>query len=258
MQHRPVFVDERDIFLAECEPQPAAMKVAVFDLLEAGRIGAGLKPCKDTRMPHEHYPLLVWDNVGIEMEANSATVLHTQRLMLRDLHAGDVDRLVDFFAEPESHPYILGWQRNSELMRRFLRSSSARAGEPRKSFQFTIVCRESGVIIGSCSLSHATEGSRNAVLGWHLGRAFYGRGYATEIAAELLRFAFLDRDVQRVYGDCFEANTAAIRVFEKAGLEPERPHVFSRWLRALRYLERARIVRYEIEKGRWLAAAARR
>jgi RimJ/RimL family protein N-acetyltransferase len=58
-------------------------------------------------------------------------------------------------------------------------------------------------------------------IGWWLGRAWWGRGLATEAASEALRDAFERVQLDRVVSIAMPANTASRRIMEKLGLEFE-------------------------------------
>jgi RimJ/RimL family protein N-acetyltransferase len=55
-------------------------------------------------------------------------------------------------------------------------------------------------------------------LGYRTHQAFWGRGYATEVARALVRHAFVTVGAARVVGYVLETNRASARVLEKAGL----------------------------------------
>jgi RimJ/RimL family protein N-acetyltransferase len=59
-------------------------------------------------------------------------------------------------------------------------------------------------------------------IGWRLGRAFWGRGIATEAAAAALRFAATETDLDRVLGIHVVGNEASARVMRKVGMRFER------------------------------------
>jgi ribosomal-protein-alanine N-acetyltransferase len=59
-------------------------------------------------------------------------------------------------------------------------------------------------------------------IGWRLDRAFWGRGYATEGALEVLRFAQEDLKIDKIYSFTARLNIPSINVMKKIGLR-ERP-----------------------------------
>jgi RimJ/RimL family protein N-acetyltransferase len=56
------------------------------------------------------------------------------------------------------------------------------------------------------------------LLGYRLRRSTWGKGYATEGSRALVRKAFEELAVQRVFAETMAVNLASRRVMEKAGL----------------------------------------
>lgn len=56
-----------------------------------------------------------------------------------------------------------------------------------------------------------------ALFGYWLGRAFWGRGLATDAARTLARFALRERGLRRLEASVFAPNAESARVLEKAG-----------------------------------------
>lgn len=60
-----------------------------------------------------------------------------------------------------------------------------------------------------------------AIFGYWLGRAFWGRGVATDAARTLARFALREQGLRRLEATVFAPNTGSARVLEKAGFTLE-------------------------------------
>jgi len=61
-------------------------------------------------------------------------------------------------------------------------------------------------------------------IGWRLDKEFWGRGYATEGALEVLRFAQEELKIDQIYSYTARINTPSINVMKKIGLI-ERPEL---------------------------------
>ena len=65
------------------------------------------------------------------------------------------------------------------------------------------------------------EGWPGLEIGWTLGKAYWGHGYATEAAAAAMRFAFLTQPVERLISNIDPDNTpsqaVAVRLGETKG-----------------------------------------
>lgn len=76
--------------------------------------------------------------------------------------------------------------------------------------------------IGSCQLRSIHTVHQNAELQIRIGEAANrGQGFGTEALRLLLRFAFKDLNLERVYLHTFATNAVAIRIYEKVGFVHE-------------------------------------
>ncbi|HWA02441.1 MAG TPA: GNAT family N-acetyltransferase [Rhizomicrobium sp.] len=81
-------------------------------------------------------------------------------------------------------------------------------------FAFAVVLKSGGALVGSCGVHPGEEGYE---LGYWIGRAHWGRGYATEAAREVVAFAFRNLRAPDVWAGWFHDNPASGRVLEKVG-----------------------------------------
>ena len=88
-----------------------------------------------------------------------------------------------------------------------------------------------GVHIGSLDLHAARPEDRKAGLGIMIGdKAYWQNGYGTDAIVTLLRFAFDEMNLNRVWLHVFEFNERAIACYQKCGFREEgrlRQHHFS-------------------------------
>jgi [ribosomal protein S5]-alanine N-acetyltransferase len=60
-----------------------------------------------------------------------------------------------------------------------------------------------------------------AEMGYWIGRPYWGRGYCTEAARELLRYGFENLGLARIFACHFKENEASGRVMRKLGMTRE-------------------------------------
>ncbi|MFF5082577.1 GNAT family N-acetyltransferase [Actinoplanes sp. NPDC000266] len=150
--------------------------------------------------------------------------LETERLVLREWRDEDLDALAAMNADPEVMRYILDGavldrEQSAERLRR-MREVWARHGFG----LFAVEGRDEGVLLGWAGLSvpeFLPEVMPAVEIGWRLARPHWGKGYATEAAAEALRFGFEDRGLERVVSIRHVGNGRSGRVMEKLGLRHE-------------------------------------
>ena len=85
-------------------------------------------------------------------------------------------------------------------------------------YTYAVVEKATDSVIGSCGLTRFDNELTGAELSYVLHREFWGRGYATELAQELLRYGFRELGLQRIHAYCFKGNGASRRVLEKLGM----------------------------------------
>ena len=152
--------------------------------------------------------------------------LRTKRLLLRPYRDDDIPTLARLLGAKEvaattlriAHPYT------EDDARAFMNSQQSPAS---KFGMFTIA---SGELVGGIGLN-VEEAHHRAELGYWVGVPYWGRGYATEGAAEMLRHGFEDLKLNRIYAGVFEGNPASEQVLRKIGMKHEgtaRQH-FLKW-----------------------------
>ena len=149
-----------------------------------------------------------------ELEAEAA-VLETDRLILRPWVESDAEECFRYAQDPRVGP-IAGWPAHTDVeeSRRVIREILA---VPET---YAIVWKQSGQPIGAVGLNFKTAVAREpeeAELGYWLGVPWWGRGIMPEAARALLRHAFEDLGLARVWCCYFDGNDKSRRVQEKLG-----------------------------------------
>lgn len=147
--------------------------------------------------------------------------LRTDRLNLREFaveDARDVQRLAGEWEVARTmlhvpHPYEVG-------MAEEWIASHRPAFEAGERLTFAVALREAGALIGSITLDlHARD--ENAELGYWIGRPYWGQGYCTEAARELVRYGFEELGLHRIHSNHFGNNPASGRIMQKLGMSYE-------------------------------------
>jgi len=163
-----------------------------------------------------HLPFLFPCRVNIE--GMKMPRLETERLILRPPEYSDGSQLVRLAGDYDvagnlaelPHPFT-----EAEARAFVTRAHEKRAlGE---GFCFAILDKESGVLMGCCSLS-LSEGRYK--LGYWLGKAYWNQGFATEAAKKLISFAFRNLKAETLWASWFDDNPASGHILAKLGFEP--------------------------------------
>ena len=149
-----------------------------------------------------------------------ALPIHTARLTLREFVRTDFAAIHAYSADPRVTRYLFFGPRDEDSTAEYLDGLLASQREiPRTRFELAVEEQGSGRVIGACDLSLIERDV--ADLGYMLGTADWGRGFATEIALALLHAAFRDLRAERVISTVDINNRASIRVLEKIGMRWE-------------------------------------
>ncbi len=148
-------------------------------------------------------------------------ILETERLVLRPLAPSDEDAMFDLLGDPiamQWYPRPLSREEAREWIDRNRRRFEEYGGG-----LFGLVLKENGELVGDCGPTrHEIEGRQEIEIGYHLRRAYWNRGLATEAARACTRFAFERLKPQRVISMIRPENVQSRRVAEKNGLVLEK------------------------------------
>jgi RimJ/RimL family protein N-acetyltransferase len=135
--------------------------------------------------------------------------VETERLALRPITMDDVDLLVELDSDPEVMRFITGGEPTSRayVTERVQRSLGHR---------WIAYERAPGAFIGWFGLRPSADRVRE--LGYRLRKDAWGKGYATEGSAALIRLAFTELGAERVRAETMTVNTRSRAVMERCGL----------------------------------------
>lgn len=150
--------------------------------------------------------------------------LETTRLKIRPYSEADIPELVPLIGAREvaattgriAHPYTA--EHAKQFLARILVDSEVR---------MAVTLRTDGRLIGGVGL-RIIEGHQHAELGYWIGVPYWGNGYATEAAREMLRHGFGVLRLHRIFASYFKGNEASGRILKKLGMRYEgcqREHV---------------------------------
>jgi len=144
------------------------------------------------------------------------SVFETKRLFLRKWQEEDAVDLFAMASDPAVGP-AAGWavhtsvENSREIIREVLRAEGT----------YAIVRKADGKLVGSIGLrlgkDACSEKMDEPELGYWIGHEFWGKGYAPEASAVLLKYAFDELNCPQVWCCYYEGNEKSKRVMEKLG-----------------------------------------
>ena len=149
--------------------------------------------------------------------ASGSDVLMTQRLILRRWEQADAEDLYRYASDADVGP-IAGWPPHKSIdeSRAVIRDVL----NGREAYAICLKEDEDGRAIGAIELklnghTDLTDRDDECEMGYWLGKPFWGRGIVPEAVTEMLRRAFEDIGMQKVWVGYYEGNSKSKRVQEK-------------------------------------------
>jgi ribosomal-protein-alanine N-acetyltransferase len=175
------------------------------------------------------------------MRAMAPTVT-TARLILRPFTMDDAAA----YADIRLHEKVIDWlpqppsgESRAETAERTIRHFQECWAQ--HGFGPWAVCdRETGRLIGQCGLRYLDDFKGVEVL-WTIDPSCWRRGYASEAAAESLRFGFDQAELEEIFAITLPTNTASRGVMEKIGMRYRRETAWKGF----------DIVYYDIDRATW-------
>ncbi|HWT14711.1 MAG TPA: GNAT family N-acetyltransferase [Patescibacteria group bacterium] len=154
-------------------------------------------------------------------DLSALPVLDSERLHLRPIREDDLPDLFAVFADPDVMRY---WtkppMRDVEEARSYL-AGIERHFAARTAFKWAITRKGNDRLIGTTSLFRLDGPHNTGEIGYALGSAHWGNGYAAEAVHRTCRFGFDELHLRRIEADIDPRNHASIQVIEKAGFQRE-------------------------------------
>jgi RimJ/RimL family protein N-acetyltransferase len=164
------------------------------------------------------------------------TELRTERLLLRPLSERDVEALVAYRSRVDVCHYVPFTPMSHDDVAERLATQWARTEltDEGQALTLGIEVVESGRLVGDVVLFWHSRLHGGGELGYVINPDDGGHGYATEAAAEMVRFGFEVIGLHRIVARVDERNAASARLLRRLGMREE-----------------ARLVENEFFKGEW-------
>ncbi len=136
---------------------------------------------------------------------------------LRPLRSGDIPGMLEWMRDPEINRWFRfdADQMTEEKAEKFIQESFTETD------RHYAIADESDEYLGTISLEEIDRENGHALYAISLRSRAQGRGFALEATKELLRIAFEELGMERVYLNVISDNYRARRLYEKAGFRYE-------------------------------------
>jgi ribosomal-protein-alanine N-acetyltransferase len=148
-------------------------------------------------------------------------VLTTDRLLLRQIRATDVEAVFATFSDEEAMKFY-GHEPHQSIddSQEWIKRTQA-GYDRRKSIHWGITLHGEDRMIGSCSFHRFDEGFHCAETGYELNRAFWRQGIMFEAMSAILTYGFTELGLHRVEAVIDIANEASKSLLLKLGFSYE-------------------------------------
>ena len=144
--------------------------------------------------------------------------LETDRLILRGMRVSDTEDMFEYARRPSVTQYLT-WNPHTDPAetREYLTyvGQRYRTGD---FYDWAVVDRESGHMIGTCGFTSFNCPHDTAEIGYVLNPAYQGKGLATEAVRRVLDFGFDELGLHRIEAHFMEGNDASRRLMERVGM----------------------------------------
>lgn len=149
----------------------------------------------------------------LEKQLREHSELETKRLLLRPMTMADAKAMFAYTSDIENTKWDFPANQTIEetknvIEKIYLKSPLGRYG---------IVLKETSEFIGTIDLMNWSDG-KQAEIGYIINKKFWGRGFATEASAEILKLCFDILGFEEIHAFCAVQNPASARVLEKIGM----------------------------------------
>lgn len=153
----------------------------------------------------------------------SPPVLQCRRLILRKIESGDTADMYDYSRREDVTRYLL-WSPHPNLLYTKGYIHSLQHCYKQGIFYDWAIVLPSGRMIGTVGFTKLDFTNNVGEIGYVLNPRYHGQGYATEAAAEVLRFGFERLGLHRIEAHYMAENAASRRVMERIGMRYEGMH----------------------------------
>ena len=174
--------------------------------------------------------------------------LETERLILRKILPCDENDMYEYSRDPETSKYLL-WEPHASRSYtrahiRYLQDAYNRASF----FDWALIEKESGKMIGTCGFTEIYEREKRAEIGYVIAPAFHRRGFAPEALKKVMEYGFLTLGLTKLSGRFMEDNEASRTILERFGFQNDTVRNESIFKRG----KKERIFTYSLTKDQYL------
>lgn len=152
------------------------------------------------------------------MNKNRTIRLESERLILRKLIPNDAEEMFRNWSSDTTVTEYISWDahKNVEETRQILKNNKTNYKKNENYLSWGIVIKSTNELIGN--ISAIPDKDNIPILGWVIGRKWWGQGYVPEAAAKILDYLFCKLGAEEVKSCHNVKNAKSGRVMQKIGM----------------------------------------
>jgi RimJ/RimL family protein N-acetyltransferase len=150
-------------------------------------------------------------------QSNIQMVFETERLVVRHYEIDDADNFFLLNSDPEVMRYIRPVKSREETDQFFNEVIEYSKNNPAYG-RMAVIEKQSGIFVGSFAIIPLDK-TPNMQLGYSLLPVYWGKGFATELTREGLKYIFTKPDLNEIFAVTESMNIASQHVLLKAGFK---------------------------------------
>lgn len=144
--------------------------------------------------------------------------IETPRLFLREFLVEDAPLIYELNRDPAVTRFTLDPMSSLQQAEEVLQTVIIPQYRDNGFGRWAVYRKDTQAFIGWCGLKRRPE-LDEIDLGYRFNQQSWGKGFATESAAAVLKAGFDDFNIERIVGRALPGNSASIRVLEKIGMQ---------------------------------------
>ena len=147
-------------------------------------------------------------------------IIETEKYILRPASLDDAEDMFEYYKQPKVVKYLpMNPHKSVANTKRFIKSFFIDNYNQGKIGHFVVVDKLNNKVIGNIGLNNIDKDAIEAEIGICINPSYWGNDIATELARELLKFAFINTNIKRIIANTYEDNKHSRRALENLNIK---------------------------------------
>ena len=147
-------------------------------------------------------------------------IIETKKYLLRPVSLNDADDMFEYYKQPKVVKYLpMNPHKSVSDTRRFIKTFFIDNYNQGKIGHFAVVDKFNNKVIGNVGLNNVDKDAIEAEIGICINPNYWGHDIGTELAKELLKFAFTSTNIKRIIANTYEDNKSSRKALENLNIK---------------------------------------